>query len=493
MKIAFAASEAVPFAKTGGLADVAGALTKELARRGHDVVLFLPYYAEVEKQNLSLHSVGRASMITVGDRALPLELRLHVADGVRVVFLVNDYLFRRPELYRDPATGGDWADNDVRFIFFARGILEACRTLDFAPDIVHANDWQSALLPMYLATTHAADRFWQRTRTLFTVHNIAYQGMFDPLTFSRLGVDAGLWYPTSPFEYWGRVNFLKLGLEFAESLSTVSERYAEEIRTSNEFGYGMEGILATRARDLYGIVNGIDYEVWNPATDPHIAKAFTPRALAGKKTCKAALQKEMKLPVEAGVPLVGIISRLADQKGFDLIEKTALDLLTRPLQMVVLGTGDAKYHELFTRLAQRYPERLAVSLKFDNGLAHRIEAGSDMFLMPSRYEPCGLNQLYSLKYGTIPIVRTTGGLADTIAPYGDGEGTGFRFDDYSGKAMVAAIDDALRVYGDARAWKALMQRAMNEDFSWDHAASRYLELYGATQAKKRRTPAAVTA
>jgi len=493
MNIAFAASEAVPFAKTGGLADVAGALTKELALRGHEVILFLPGYAEIARKKLKSRKIKSGLHVTVGRRRLPLALEEIRQDGVRVVLLANDALYARPELYRDPATGGDWSDNDDRFIFFARGVLEACRALDFVPDVVHANDWQSALIPMYLNTQLAADPFWRRTRCLFTVHNIAYQGMFGAETFAKFGVEAGLWYPTSPFEYWGRVNFLKLGLEFAESISTVSKRYAEEIQSSNEFGYGMEGILTSRTEDLYGIINGIDYDVWNPATDTHLPKNFTPRALAGKKQCKAALQKEMRLPVEASVPLIGIISRLADQKGFDLIGEVAEDLLSGPLQVVVLGTGDAKYHDLFTRLAARRPRRLALSLKFDDGLAHRIEAGSDMFLMPSRYEPCGLNQLYSLKYGTIPIVRTTGGLADTIAPYGPGSGTGFRFEAYTGNAMLAAIDRALAVYGDAAAWKGLMQRAMKQDFSWHHAASEYLELYLTTRAKPKRTQTAVAA
>jgi len=491
MRIAFVTSEAVPFAKTGGLADVSGALTKELAARGHEVALFLPRYPGVMKSQSGVsRPVVEDLAIPVAGRHEQLTVEKLVADGVNVYFVGHDGFFDRPELYRDPATGEDWADNDERFIFFARAVIETCRALQWIPNVVHANDWQSALVPTYLNTIYAEDPVWSKTRSLFTVHNIAYQGMFKAETFAKLGVPEGWWYPTSPFEYWDQVNFLKLGLLFAESISTVSRQYAKEIRSSNEFGYGMEGILADRKEDLYGIVNGIDYDVWNPLTDEFIPEHFSPKNLAGKLACKKALLKEMGLPAGKGTtPLIGIISRLADQKGFDLIEEVAEELMSRDLQMVVLGTGDAKYHELFEKLAKKYPKKLGISLKFDNGLAHRIEAGSDMFLMPSRYEPCGLNQLYSLKYGTIPVVRTTGGLADTIEPYADGAGTGFRFDDYTGEALLAAVDEALAVYDDRKAWKALTERAMAQDFSWEHSASQYEDLYHATVAKSRRVGA----
>jgi len=488
MRIAFITSEAVPFAKTGGLADVSGALTKELARRGHEVVMFMPKYAAVADKLSSARAVVEELAIPVAGHHESLTLWKLEQDGVINYFVDHKSFFDRPELYRDPETGEDWADNDERFIFFARSVIESCRALQWIPNVVHANDWQSALVPTYLNTFYADDPVWANTRSLFTVHNIAYQGMFKKPTFAKLGVAERWWYPESPFEYWDQVNFLKLGLMFSESLSTVSQRYAEEIRESSEFGYGMEGILEGRRDDLSGIVNGIDYDVWNPLTDEHIPEHFSPKNLAGKLACKKALLKEMGLPVGNGsVPLIGIISRLADQKGFDLIAEEAEALMERDLQMVVLGTGDAKYHELFEALAKKYPNKFAVSLKFDNGLAHRIEAGSDMFLMPSRYEPCGLNQLYSLKYGTIPVVRTTGGLADTIEPYADGEGTGFRFEEYTGEALIDAVDRALAVYADRKAWKALTERAMVADFSWEHSASQYEELYRATIAKPKRT------
>lgn len=493
MRVAFVSSEAVPFAKTGGLADVSGALTKELARRGHETAMFLPAYRGVLAKYPAARRVVEDLAIPVAGRHEPLNLWKLEQDGVNVYFVQHDAFFDRPELYRDPETGDDWEDNDERFIFFARSVIEACRAQQWIPNVVHANDWQSALVPTYLNTIFADDPVWVDTRSLFTVHNIAYQGMFKSDSFYKLGVAEGWWYPTSPFEYWDQVNFLKLGLLFSESLSTVSKRYAEEIRESNEFGYGMEGILEDRKEDLYGIVNGIDYDVWNPLTDEHIPEHFSPTNLAGKLACKKALLKEMGLPVGRGkLPLIGIISRLADQKGFDLIAEEAEALMERDLQVVVLGTGDAQYHELFEALAKKYPKKIAAALKFDNGLAHRIEAGSDMFLMPSRYEPCGLNQLYSLKYGTIPVVRATGGLADTIEPYADGTGTGFRFDEYTGTALIDAVDRALAVYDDAKAWKSLVQRAMAQDFSWENSASQYEELYRTTIAKAKRTNSVTT-
>lgn len=487
MRLAFVASEAVPFAKTGGLADVAGALPKVLAQRGHDVALFLPGYAGVEK------AAGRPSQI---ERDVPIPMgasteRLHISqvkvDGVTVYFTGHDEFFARPELYKDPATGTDWADNDRRFVFFSKSVLAICDRLRWIPDIIHANDWQSAPALALLATQYRSRSEWSRCRSLFTVHNIAYQGLFPEAAFDLFSLGRQWWYPGGPFEYWGQANFLKLGLEFGDLLSTVSPRYAREIASSNEFGFGMEGILNRRIADLHGITNGIDYDIWNPAGDSLIPATFSSDDLAGKVRCKSELQKEMGL-AQGSSPLVGIISRLADQKGFDLIATAADELLARPLQLVVLGTGDKKYHELFEDLAQRHPDRVRVKLGFDNGLAHRIEAGSDLFLMPSRYEPCGLNQMYSQRYGTIPVVRTTGGLADTVTPYSPGAGTGFQFEAYEPEAMVAALDEALAVYRNPVAWRGLVRRAMAMDFSWEAAAKEYERLYEAARVRPQAIP-----
>jgi starch synthase len=390
-------------------------------------------------------------------------------------------------LYRDPTTGTDWIDNDRRFVFFSRAVLEICRHRKWYPDILHANDWQSGPLLALLGTHFLGQPEWQRTRSLFTVHNIAYQGLFPEKTFDLFGLEREWWYPGSPFEYWGKTNFLKLGLEFGDRLSTVSPRYAREISLSNEYGFGMEGILQRRSADLSGITNGIDYEVWNPAADPLTPAPFSASDLAGKAVCKARLRAEVGLP-ESPSALVGIVSRLADQKGFDLIEQASQEWLSRPLQMVVLGTGDKKYHVLFEELQKRFPDRIRVNLGFDNGLAHRIEAGCDLFLMPSRYEPCGLNQMYSLRYGTIPVVRATGGLADTVVPYSEQSGTGFQFEAYDSGAMMKALDAALAVYRQPERWRQLVLRAMATDFSWDAAASAYERLYATTSARPRQAP-----
>jgi starch synthase len=486
MRIAFVASEAVPYAKTGGLADVAGALTRELARRGHEVALFLPRYADPDVHTKSTVLLERDLTVPLGARSEPLEISSTTTDGVQVFFVGHDAYFRRPELYRDPATGSDWHDNDMRYLFFSKAVLEICEHRAWYPDIIHANDWQSGPLLAFLELEYRQRPSWANTRTLFTVHNIAYQGLFGSATFERFGLEPAWWYPGSPFEYWNNVNFLKVGLEFAESISTVSPRYAREIAGSNEFGFGMEGILQQRSADLAGITNGIDYDLWNPDTDPHLPAHFSRTDPSGKRMCKEALKEEVGLPPD-DVPLLGIISRLVDQKGFDLVEEVADELLSRPLQMVLLGTGDARYHEMFERLQSVYPDRIRAELRFDDGLAHRIEAGSDMFLMPSRYEPCGLNQLYSLRYGTIPVVRATGGLADTVKPYGEQTGTGFQFQAYDAREMLAAIDAALNVYNNRDAWLALMDRAMAADFSWPAATLAYEDLYRRTCERPRRS------
>lgn len=487
MRLAFVSSEAVPFAKTGGLADVAGALTKVLAKRGHDVALFLPRYSEVEREARRQKPLWSGVPIQVGADTEPLDVSMLEFEGVTVYFVGHAGFFERPELYRDPARGKDWADNDRRFVFFSRSVLEICARRNWIPDLLHVNDWQAAPILPLLATHYKDQAAWQQVRSLFTVHNIAYQGLFPESAFELFSLGREWWYPGGPFEYWGKTNFLKLGLEFGDLLSTVSPRYAREIASSSEFGFGMEGILHRRRADLHGITNGIDYDIWNPERDKLIPASYSSDQLAGKTRCKEELRAEVGLP-DSPWPLIGIISRLADQKGFDLIEAAAPQLMSKPLQMVVLGTGDKKYHDLFEDLARRHPDRLRIRLGFDNGLAHRIEAGSDLFLMPSRYEPCGLNQMYSQRYGTIPVVRTTGGLADTVIPYSSRGGTGFQFEEYDAGALLKAIDAALAVYAQPPAWKALVQRAMAMDFSWDAAAAEYEKLYKAAHARPRLSP-----
>ncbi len=488
LKILLVSPEAVPYAKTGGLADVAGALPKAIAGHGHDVKLIIPLYRQVHRNNYGLEKVGQDLNVTTAGRVE--NFRIHKAptgiDRFEAWFVEHDGFFDRPELYRDPKTGGDWADNDERFSFFARAVLKACQSFDFIPDIIHCNDWQTGLIPALLKVDKTYNDF-NRTASIFSIHNIAYQGNFPEESFAKLGLYNSLFAPGQGFEFWNKVSFLKAGVWYSDMINTVSETYAREIQSSNEFGYGFEGILKERSADLHGIINGIDYDIWNPAIDTLIPVMFTPDKPAGKKKCKAALRKALGLPqARKDVPIVGIISRLADQKGFDLIAEAADELLSLDLQIALLGTGDQKYHDLFQALNKKYPKKIAALLEFNNQIAHLIEAGSDMFLMPSRYEPCGLNQLYSLKYGTIPIVRRTGGLADTIenANPVKGTGTGFVFNRYDSKEMLAAIKFALEVYRDKNIWEIMMLRAMRQDFSWDMSAVKYLELYEKALKKK---------
>lgn len=483
LKILIASPEVVPFAKTGGLADVCGALPQALARLGHQVKVILPKYRTVGGAKFKLEDVkGEISPVPVGDKDVKIAVKSHklASPKVEYLFIDSDKHYDREELYKDPSTGLDYQDNNERFILFARGILEILKATNWRPHIIHANDWQSALIPAYLKTLYAGDPFFRQSATVFSVHNLAYQGSFPKSTFDKIGVPEDLFYPTSPFEFWGKVNFMKAGISYADVINTVSETYAVEIQSGSEFGHGLEGVLRTRNQDLYGIVNGIDYDVWSPEKDKLISHNFSQNDLSGKKRNKELLLKICGLPRSStDVPLIGVISRLADQKGFDLLAKISDELLSSELQMVILGTGDEKYHRLFQKIHMRYPDKISVNLRFDNPLAHLIEAGSNMFLMPSRYEPCGLNQLYSLRYGTVPIVRKTGGLADTIESYDPqtGQGTGFVFKNYDASELLDTVKQALDVYKDKSAWTKLMKNGMSKNFSWEASAKKYVELY----------------
>ena len=488
LNIAYVASEVMPYSKTGGLADVAGALPQQLAELKHRVALFTPLYRSVNVDRYDIFRVGRFTDLSVwiGGREWNFNLLQREPakkSKLETYFIECEELFDRESLYVDPATGKDFIDNHIRFAFFARAVLLAMERLEFKPDIINANDWQSALIPAYLKTAERDHPFYKDTRTVLTIHNVAYQGLFDAETFADLGISQSYYYPTSPFEFWGEVNFLKAGITFADAVNTVSETYAKEIQSANEFGYGLEGVLRDRRAALFGIVNGVDYEIWSPENDKLIAKSFDIETLAGKSTNKLELLKLAGLKSDrADKPLIGVISRLADQKGFDLIEEIADELFELDFTLVLLGTGQEKYHTMFEELAKKYPKRISVNFKFDERLAHLIEAGADMFLMPSHFEPCGLNQLYSLRYGTVPIARKTGGLADTIIDYDEAKGksTGFLFEDYTGEALLVAIKRALGLFEKKKTWEALVKRGMKKDFSWKKSAKRYVELYEKT-------------
>lgn len=488
-------AEAAPFVKVGGLADVAGSLPAALQKLGVRMQLVLPAYTSIPAERYGVEPVPDLSdfEVPMGERSVRAHVGRALLPGSAVeVFLVGgaDY-YARSGVYVDPVTGEDYPDNMQRFVFLMKAGLELLRRLGAAPDVLHCHDSHTALIPALLKTTYRGDSFFRRTGSMLTIHNLAFQGIFPKEALAVAGIGLEHWYPGSPFEYWGRVNFMKAGIETADLLTTVSENYARQIRTDHEYGCGLEGVLRRRSGDLTGIVNGIDYGEWNPETDPLIPARYSARDLSGKARCKEELQRVFGLrPAPGRVPLIGMVSRLTDQKGFDLIGEAGDQLAALDLQMVVLGTGQPKYHELLQGLAARLPGKLAVRFGFDNTLAHWIEAGADMFLMPSKFEPCGLNQLYSLRYGTVPIVRATGGLADTVVNYdiASNSGTGFCFVDYRATEMILAVKRALMVYSDPLSWEELMLRCMAQDWSWERSARKYLQLYERIRLMKQKGP-----
>ncbi len=474
MRILMVASEGVPFSKTGGLADVVGALPKALARLGHEVAVMLPRY---RMTNLSsLRSALRSLTIPLGSRLhFPEVLEGPSQEAVRTFFLEYPLYFDRDALYGTP-DAGDYPDNAERFALFSRAVLEVAK-LRFPPQVLHCHDWQSGLVPMLLKTAYAGDPALANTGVLFTIHNLGYQGLFPPEVLEKIGLSRDL-FTVERLEFYGKVNFLKGALVYSDYINTVSKKYAAEIQTE-EYGFGLEGVIRKRSAVVTGILNGVDYTEWDPATDRHIAANYTPEKLDGKRACKKDLLEQFQLPSNLDQPLVGIVSRFTLQKGADLIAEVADALTREDFYLVALGTGDAEYENLFRRLAQEYPEKIAVRIAYDNTLAHKIEAGADMFLMPSRYEPCGLNQIYSLKYGAVPVVRATGGLDDTIEPYDakTGAGTGFKFDEYSGQALLDTVRQALRAFQNRAGWRRLMRNGMARDLSWDASAKEYAGVY----------------
>ena len=476
MHIVFAASEGVPYSKTGGLADVVGALPRALAALGHTVTVYLPRYQQTRLDWLkpTLHSVT----IPFDDQyrfCSVLDGGSH--HGVQFYFIEYPPFFDRDFLYGTPT--GDYPDNAERFAMYCRAVLESSKILG-APDVFHCHDWQTALVPVLLKSNYVGDPAFQRTPVVFTIHNVGYQGLFSPDVLPLLGLPWEL-FTINRMEFFGKVNFLKGGIVFSDYVTTVSRKYSQEIQTS-EYGFGLEGVLRSRSATVTGILNGVDYAEWDPATDHFIADHYSLQAddLQRKVACKADLLEEFGLTgADIRVPVVGIVSRFAAQKGFDLITQAADRLMREPLTLVVLGSGDKTYEELFRRLQQQFPGKIAVRIAYDNVLAHKIEAGADMFLMPSRYEPCGLNQIYSLKYGTVPIVRATGGLDDTIENWDPetGKGTGFKFTGYTAEEMLAAVRAALKAYADQIAWRKLMRNGMAREFSWEASAREYVRVY----------------
>lgn len=470
MNILLAASEVVPYAKTGGLADVAGALPKALARLGQQVRVVMPRY-NVEK-------------ITSRGERLEGELAVPFGSGTssRAVYvdrsgLAPVYFIDAPEYFSRNKLYGE-IDDAERFAFFSRAILELAKAMGEQFDIIHLNDWMTGLVPAYLKTVYANDPAFAKTKTLFTIHNMAFPGLFNPALLTKFGLPDWLYNTETGIEFYSLASSLKAGLIFSDAISTVSPKYSREIQTP-EFGEKFDGLLRSRSDDLFGILNGVDYDEWSPENDPFIARHFSIDDLSGKQECKRDLLRTFGLPEETDRPLIGCISRLSDQKGFDLILNAANSMLDRGVVFVLLGSGAEVYERAFQALHNARPEQVGVYLGFSNELAHKIEAGADMFLMPSRFEPCGLNQMYSLKYGTVPIVRAAGGLDDTIHNFDRTTlgGNGFKFYEYSSAHLLEKIYEALFVYADRELWRTLMLNGMRADYSWQASARSYIEVY----------------
>lgn len=496
MKILLASSEVVPFAKTGGLADVCGALPNEIQNLGHDVVVFMPAYRVALQSGQEVVETDIRFSIPVGSKMVEGSLlKSHLPDSNVVVYLVHqaDY-FDRDGLYQ--VDGEDYKDNCERFVFFCRFILESLERLDWFPDVLHCNDWQTGLLPAYLKTVYSEDPRFQSVASLMTIHNLAYQGNFWHWDMLITGID-WQYFNWQQMEFYGRLNLLKTGIVFADSLSTVSPNYALEIQTKEQ-GHGLDTILQQRADDLTGILNGIDTTVWNPASDPHIAENYTVDSWQkGKPICKSDLQMVFGLEPVEDRPLIGIVGRIAAQKGWSLIIDVARQWLAdgKPVQWAILGTGDHQLEAELQQLAGTAPSRMSVRLEFSNELAHKVEAGADIFLMPSRFEPCGLNQQYSMQYGTVPVVHETGGLADTIINLSDqsqaaGTANGFSFSGFHTHQLAASMTRAVEAYYQAETWQQLVECGMKHDWSWAASARRYESTYQATHQKRLRPQSA---
>ncbi|MEW6686436.1 MAG: glycogen/starch synthase [Candidatus Edwardsbacteria bacterium] len=519
MKIVFVSSEVVPFAKTGGLADVSGALPKVMASLGNEVTIILPKYKKVDEEKFELEETDFVFYIPFANKKEKATIKVSkYLENITTYFVAHPLYFDRDELYG--AASGAYSDNAERFIFFSKAVMEllkqwpatpaivslaaapggradgqagceAPRPLsqeteqkgrqgqtnkadrNYQPDILHCHDWQTSLIPVYLKL----ESQFSSVKSVYTIHNLAYQGRFTKEVFPLTGLPDEL-YSIDGLEYYGDVNFMKGGILFADYVTTVSQRYSKEILTP-EYGCGLEGVLRVRQERLSGILNGIDYNEWNPATDKFLPTNYTTESVEKKYLVKESLLKESGLPFNEKIPLIGIISRLADQKGFDILAECIDRIFQLNIQMIILGTGEEKYHQLFQSIKERHPQRLTLVLGFDNALAHRIYAGADFFLMPSLYEPCGLGQMIALKYGTIPIVHATGGLADTIQNYSSEmkEGNGFSFAEYSSETLLQAVKMAVKVYENKEEWLGLIKKGMREDFSWEVSARKYLELY----------------
>ncbi|MBI1883957.1 MAG: glycogen synthase GlgA [Chlamydiae bacterium] len=476
LKIVFASSEIAPFSKTGGLADVLSALPKALARVGHDVKIITPFYRQTKKANLDIKKFSKKVFVQLGDRVIEGDIATtKLAENLEVLFVVKDEYYDRDDLYQTPQ--GDFRDNAERFIFFSKAILSTLEELELKADILHLHDWQTGLVSALLKNIEINNPFFSKTRTVFTIHNLAFQGLFWHYDMHMTNLPWEVFTPEG-IEFYGKMNLLKSGLVYSDILTTVSQKYSLEIQTP-EYGCGLEGVLVKRSKDLYGIMNGVDEEEWNPLKDTFISNRYSVNDLRGKIECKKNLIQEFKLNLDPGRPLIGMISRLTDQKGLDILSEAIAPILAENAGFILLGRGEEKYHRFFQELQAKYPQQVGLKLDFDIPLSHKIEAGCDFLMMPSRFEPCGLNQIYSLKYGTVPIVRATGGLDDSIENFDPKtlQGNGFKFKDYSAEALLAKTKEALEIYRNSSLFKEIIKNGMKDDLSWEKSARRYEEVY----------------
>lgn len=486
LKILFVTSEVVPFVKTGGLADVSSALPQILLEQGHQVRIVVPKYGAIDERKYKIHEVVRLKDLTtnIGGKEVVFSLRSSFLVGpkarVQIYFLDNqEYFGSRHSLYSDPLSGEEFADNDERFILLARSVFELITKLGWVPDVIHCNDWQCGLIPAYLKTLHSEEELFKNVKTLFTIHNLQDQGVFSKSTFEKTGLPEK-YKSEEGILHKNKINFMKTGLVFADSINTVSEKYAEEICNDKEYALGLLDVLAKRKKDMFGIVNGIDTAIWNPEKDKKIAKKYSLKNLEDKTQNKKALAEKFGFEYKPDVPVIGMISRLYDSKGFDLVEKAFKELMKLDIHLVLLGTGEKKYHKFFENEVIKHSGKFSCYLGFDDELAHLIEAGADIFLMPSKFEPCGLNQMYSLVYGTIPVVRETGGLADTVDNFDEksGNGNGFVFKKYNAADMMKEINRALKIYkDDQKTWIKIMKTGMKSNFTWMNSSKNYIDLY----------------
>jgi starch synthase len=476
MNIVFATAEMSPFAKTGGLADVCGSLPGALARCGHTVSVFLPKYKTVDLTRIPLRVVIDRVSIPVGTDVIDGRVyRYDYRENVSVFFVEQNEYFNRDHIYG--GADGDYPDNDKRFIFFQKVVLVALKELGSKPAVIHCHDWQAGLIPAYIKTTHQDDTFFKQVKTFFTIHNLAYQGVFPAASFELTGLPASE-FSMNRLEFYGQLNCMKSGIMYADVLTTVSERYAQEIQLK-EYGCGLDGALRARRADVFGIVNGIDEADWNPETDRDITVNFSEQKIEKKYINKGVLQKENGLPVDRDIPLLGMITRLVDQKGLDILLPILPDIADMGVQVVILGTGEERYHRRLRELGESYAGKFCFHVLFDAKMAKRIYAGADMFLMPSRFEPCGLGQIVALRYGTVPVVRETGGLADTVSDFNPKtkQGNGVVFIEYTKDALMKAVRKALGYYKDKAVWRSLVANGFNTHFPWDASAAMYCRLY----------------